>query len=249
MNKIHSNRPRLGEILGITNSENFHDFFVKTSMGDLLKLSSKKNLFSILSLGANQVEARNLIKFPFKKIVLSGISSPDEKTKEIARIDKRVSYVKQNMEKLTFPDKSFDLVFIKEAIHHVPRPILAFYELLRVAKKAVIFIEPQESLLGNILDRLNLSSKYEKNQSGNQKFRDNYVYRWRKKEIIKLLNSYYLESGYSVNFTSCWMSNRFNMKSKFLIPLFNLVGWLMSFFPGNKGNYLICTIVPGKDLP
>jgi SAM-dependent methyltransferase len=248
-NVISSRVAILKEVMEINSSENFHDFFFRISINNLFKSNPMQKFESVLAIGANHVEARNLIKFPFKKIVLSGISEPDVKTMEIIKKDKRVSYVKQNMEKLTFSNRSFDLVFVKEAIHHIPRPILALYEMLRVAKKGVIFIEPQESCLGNILDKLNLSSKYEKNQMGNTKFRDNFVYRWRRKEIIKLLNSYYLESGYKVNFTSCWMSNRFNMKSKFLIPLFNLFGWLMSFVPGNKGNYLICTIIPGKSFP
>jgi ubiquinone/menaquinone biosynthesis C-methylase UbiE len=153
------------------------------------------------------------------------------------------------MEKLSFGNKSFELVFVKEAIHHVPRPILALYEMLRVAKKAVIFIEPEESLLGNCLDRMGFVSKYEKNQDGNFRFRDNFVYRWRRKEIIKILNSYYLESGYKAVFTSCWLSNRVNDKFPLFVRAFNFIGWLVSFLPGCKGNYIIGTIYPGKNLP
>ncbi len=249
MNKIVYSRPNLQNVLSVTNTNNFHDFFVNTSIKNLLKSNPKQKFDSVLALGANHVEARNLIKFPFKKIVLSGITAPEEKTKEIMKLDKRVSYIKKNMEKLTLKDQSFDLVFVKEAIHHIPRPILAFYEMLRVAKKGIIFIEPQESCFGNFLDKMGLVSNYETNQAGNQKFRNNYVYRWRRKEIVKLLNSYYLESGYKVNFTSCWMSNRFNGKFPFLVNFFNFFGWLLSFFPGASGNYLICTIIPGKDLP
>ena len=126
--------------------------------------------------------------------------------------DKRITYIKQDMENITLKPSSIDLVFVKEAIHHVPRPVTGLYEMLKVAKKAVIFIEPQETALGNLLDGMGLISRYETNQKGNQKFRDNFVYRWRRKEIDKLLGSYYLESGYRVDFSSCWMSNRFNGK-------------------------------------
>ncbi len=245
MNKVILSRPILKEILSVTNTKNFHEFFIKTSLDNLMK----RKINTVLVLGANHVEAEGFIKYPFKKIVLSGISPPDEKTKEIMNIDRRVSYVKLNMEKVSLPPKSFDLIFAKEALHHVSRPILAFYEMLRVAKKAIIFIEPQESWFGNILNLFNLTSKYEKNQFGNQKFRDNFVYRWRKKEIVKLLNSYYLESDYKVNFSSCWMSNRFNGKFPSLVKFFNLLGWLLSFIPGSNGNHLICAILPGKNLP
>lgn len=250
MNKITSFHPKLSQILKVNSPENFHTFFFSNSINLYKeKLKLKKDFGSVLALGANHREAEELTKFPFKKIVLSGISPANEETKEIIKKDKRVSYRIEDMEKISFKNRSFDLVFVKEAIHHVPRPVLALYECLRVAKKAVIFIEPQESLFGNILDKLNLSSKYEKNQVGNQKFRDNFVYRWRKKEIIKILNSYYLESGYKSIFSECWMSNRFNSRFKPLIKLINLVGWLISFIPANKGNYLTCMILPGKDLP
>lgn len=53
----------------------------------------------------------------------------------------------RNAEKLDFDTNSFDYVLVKEAFHHFPRPHLAVYELLRVARRAVIFIEPQDPLL------------------------------------------------------------------------------------------------------
>lgn len=55
-------------------------------------------------------------------------------------------YSVQNAEKLSFPDSSFDVIFCKEAFHHFPRPYLALYEMIRVAKKAVVLIEPAEKL-------------------------------------------------------------------------------------------------------
>lgn len=48
----------------------------------------------------------------------------------------------QNAESLGFPDASFDFVLCKEAYHHLPRPAVALYEMLRVARIAVILIEP-----------------------------------------------------------------------------------------------------------
>ena len=48
----------------------------------------------------------------------------------------------ENAEKLSFSENEFDWVICKESYHHFPRPPLAFYEFLRVAKKGVIFIEP-----------------------------------------------------------------------------------------------------------
>lgn len=51
----------------------------------------------------------------------------------------------ENVESLSFKDGSFDFVLCKECYHHLPRPILAVYEMLRIAKKGVVLIEPSEA--------------------------------------------------------------------------------------------------------
>ncbi len=53
-------------------------------------------------------------------------------------------YSAENAEKLSFTDQSFDYVLCKESFHHFPRPMLALYEMLRVARKGVVLIEPQD---------------------------------------------------------------------------------------------------------
>jgi SAM-dependent methyltransferase len=50
----------------------------------------------------------------------------------------------ENAESLSFDDNSIDYVLCKEAFHHFPRPFLALYEMLRVAREAVVLIEPQD---------------------------------------------------------------------------------------------------------
>ncbi len=54
-------------------------------------------------------------------------------------------YSAQNAESLTFEDDQFDFVFCKEALHHFPRPYTALHEMFRVARVAVILIEPRDS--------------------------------------------------------------------------------------------------------
>jgi len=49
-----------------------------------------------------------------------------------------------NAERIQLPDASFDYVLCKEALHHMPRPMLAIYEMYRVCRYGVIFIEPQD---------------------------------------------------------------------------------------------------------
>lgn len=64
-----------------------------------------------------------------------------KKAKEDGRIDR---YSVENAEALSFAAGSFDYVFCKDAYHHFPRPHLALYEMLRVARKAVVLIEPND---------------------------------------------------------------------------------------------------------
>jgi ubiquinone/menaquinone biosynthesis C-methylase UbiE len=54
------------------------------------------------------------------------------------------AYKQENAESLSFQDSEFDYVFCKESYHHFPRPMLALYEMLRVAKEGVILIEPND---------------------------------------------------------------------------------------------------------
>ena len=53
----------------------------------------------------------------------------------------------QNAESLTFSDNNFDFVLCKEAYHHFPRPHIALHEMFRVARKAVILIEPRDDII------------------------------------------------------------------------------------------------------
>lgn len=59
------------------------------------------------------------------------------------------AFQRENAEELSFEDGEFDFVFCKESYHHFPRPMLALYEMLRVARKGVVLIEPWDRYLEN----------------------------------------------------------------------------------------------------
>jgi ubiquinone/menaquinone biosynthesis C-methylase UbiE len=56
-------------------------------------------------------------------------------------------YKIENAEQLSFSNDTYDVIFCKEAFHHFSRPYIALYEMLRVAKDAVILVEPSERLI------------------------------------------------------------------------------------------------------
>ncbi len=104
-------------------------------------------------------------------------------------------YSKLNVEKLDASDASFDYVFCKEAYHHFPRAFLGLYEMIRVAKKAVILIEPIDILakipamllIKNISDRFDplLINRLWKNRFSFEKV-GNYVFKISEREVEKI---------------------------------------------------------------
>ncbi|WP_248896706.1 class I SAM-dependent methyltransferase [Haloplanus halobius] len=91
-------------------------------------------------------------------------------------------YQQENAEALSFDDGSFDYVFCKESYHHFPRPMLALYEMLRVARKGVVLIEPSDSFINaplgkklldaaaGLADRSIGPGRFEFEESGNYKY-------------------------------------------------------------------------------
>ena len=63
-------------------------------------------------------------------------------------------YQAENAESLTFTDEQFDYAFCKEAYHHFPRPMIALYEMLRVAKKGVVLMEPNDYIVNKSAAKL-----------------------------------------------------------------------------------------------
>lgn len=104
------------------------------------------------------------------------------------------TYSSENAEKLSFEKNEFDFVLCKESYHHFPRPYAAMYEMIRVAKKGIVIIEPQDPiskmpvLLGvtNLISKINpsLVKHFWKNQFSYEPV-GNYVYKVSEREFEK----------------------------------------------------------------
>jgi len=100
----------------------------------------------------------------------------------------------ENAEKLSFADNQFDYVLCKESFHHFPRPWMAFYEMLRVARRGIVLIEPHDPiikmpfllLITNILDRISPTAvqKLWKNRYSFEEV-GNFVYKISEREVEK----------------------------------------------------------------
>ena len=92
--------------------------------------------------GRYGTDANYLMRNGIKDVLATSIS--DELLKKSKADGFIQDYKIENAEQLSFKDDSFDFVLCKESYHHFPRPMIAFYEMLRVASTAVIIIEPND---------------------------------------------------------------------------------------------------------
>jgi len=98
-------------------------------------------------------------------------------------------YAAINAEQIPYGDDSFDFVFCKEACHHFPRPAIAFYEMLRVARETVVLIEPYDGPK-RLLDMIKEPAKkllWGRNQTIHFEPSGNYIYRIHPEQIGKKL--------------------------------------------------------------
>ena len=61
-------------------------------------------------------------------------------------IDLRV----MDCENMEFPSRSFDVVFMRSVLHHVPHPANAVKEMKRVARKTIIIAEPARNIIPSL---------------------------------------------------------------------------------------------------
>ena len=77
-----------------------------------------------------------------QKAMASDIS--DVYIKEAHRLKLIDAYDRINVEQIEYGEDAFDYVLCKESFHHFPRAYLGLYEMIRVAKKGVVLIEPTD---------------------------------------------------------------------------------------------------------
>lgn len=97
----------------------------------LLKVAQSKN--NILDLGCGEGTRLNLIKGSGKK--LTGIDVSDTAIKRAKLNYPEINFVSGNIEKLPYPDASFDLVYSAFVFEHLDKPEKVLKEAIRVLKK------------------------------------------------------------------------------------------------------------------
>lgn len=156
---------------------------------------------TVLVLGATDFDRTVFTKMGFRNVTASCFS-PGSPT--VLSID---------AEDIAMPDGSFDMLFAHEVLHHVRSPHKALCEMLRVARRHVIFMEPNDSLTMRMLVAAGFSFPFEvlsvqahSFQAGGVRNTNvpNYIYRWTRREVEKTVSSYLPETGGSVHASAYW---------------------------------------------
>jgi ubiquinone/menaquinone biosynthesis C-methylase UbiE len=131
-------------------------------------------------------------------------------------------------ESLSFADRSFDWVVVRDGLHHLARPAKGIYELERVSREGFAFLEGQDSLLVRLLCRVGIGENWD--PAGG------YVYRFSRREIYKLFSSAQTMAAPSV--FSAWLP--FGSDALNCFPLMRLVVYPVINQP------LICRILTAR---
>jgi ubiquinone/menaquinone biosynthesis C-methylase UbiE len=113
------------------------------------------------------------------------------------RFDSRLCVAQLDAERLGLADDSFDLVLVQDGLHHLPRPHLGLTEMLRVARGAVVIIEPHTGIVSRLFGQ-----EWEQNDGS-----VNFVYRWNRSTIEQTVKSFLLRADLDVRTRRIWDHN------------------------------------------
>jgi SAM-dependent methyltransferase len=169
----------------------------------------------LLVIGGSWQDAEFLISAGFKDITLSNFQLEVEEDAH-SNLSDKVKLLAIDAEQVNLPDGSFDCVFAHEVLHHCRSPHRALCEMLRVARKHVVVLEPNDSFSMRLLTRAGFSFPYEifsvvhhMRESGG--VRDscipNFIYRWSANELRKTASSYLAEYEFLTHTYPYWDFN------------------------------------------
>ncbi len=177
-----------------------------------LKKHIKDKNSKIIVFGAGPMDVRIFNELEFKNTTFSNLNPNKNNFRKI------------NIHNTGLEESSFDYCVAHASIHHSSQPHRAITEMYKVAKKGILIIESNDSLLMRLAVKLKLAEEYEVSAVNNgstgvdETFIPNYVYRWTEREIEKLIKSYKPNVNHEIIFD---YNNhiKFNNKKFFLLKL------------------------------
>lgn len=146
--------------------------------------------------GGEGQEASIAADMGFDPVVTSDISARSVSAAEGR--DARLRAIQANAEATGLDDDSFDVVLVQDGLHHLQEPVRGFCEMLRIARSAVVMIEPRISLASRLL-----GIEWEEQGEGAV----NYVFRWRLGLVHDVASSYLGRDGFEDHSYAFWHHN------------------------------------------
>jgi len=240
--------------MDVQHSDRRKDRFLQKLMHHFNKVGSADPEQSVLVIGGLASDYRILSRAGFKKIVLSNI---EEISLQKSTIDRDIKTLIIDAEDIQLPDQSYDIVFAYEVLHHCKSPHIALCEMVRVAKNAVIFCEPNDSFLMQLLIKLKLSFPYEIPAVVDNDFEragvrnsciPNFIYRFNKHEVYKTISSYMAEYQIKLFAYPYWDltidENEINLRRQTKIGLLSKVMGPHRFIKILNGMSLVLNKIP-----
>jgi SAM-dependent methyltransferase len=166
----------------------------------------------VLILGGSAQDEHTLRKVGFKHIVNSNLPTDMGRMCGVESAPE-TQHIALDAEQIDLPSDSFDLVFASEVLHHCISPHRALCEMIRVSRRYVLFLEPNDSLAMNALVRMRFSFPYELPAVIDHDYRSgglrdsqipNFIYRWNRHEVFKTVSSFIPERIFSVYAYPYW---------------------------------------------
>lgn len=229
----------------------------------------------VLIVGGSAEDEQILRQAGFKNIVNSNLPTDMERL-AASESASGTQHVALDAEQLDLPDDSFDLVFASEVLHHCSSPHRALCEMLRVGRRYVLFMEPNDSLAMALLVKMGFSFPYELPAVIDHDYRSggvrdshipNFLYRWNGHEVFKTVSSYIPERIFSVRAHPYWdfsvtekdldlrKETRIGSITSILgarnfISLLRFIQLFLNWIPGvrGQGNKFFCCIEKDEGL-
>jgi SAM-dependent methyltransferase len=170
---------------------------------------------NVLIVGGSYEDADILRKVGFRHMTLTnlqnlaGFELPHMEGVKLAALN-------ADAEDMPIPDESYDLVLAHEMLHHCSSPHKALLEMLRVSRRHVIILEPNDSLLMRAFVKLRFSFPYElpavvfhNFQAGGVRNTcvPNYIYRLSARDMYQTTASYIPASEFGLYVRRYWDFN------------------------------------------
>ena len=157
--------------------------------------------WSVLVLCAGEGhEGRVLLDVGFTDVTVSDLSPHGAEAAQ--KLDPRLKTAVLNAEACELDDGSYDLVVVQDGLHHLPRPVLGFTEMLRISRVGALFLEPHDSFASR---RIGLTWE----RSGDA---ENYVFRWTSRLVEDIASSFLGRDKFTNLSFSFWHHNMYLAK-------------------------------------